>query len=171
MDQWKLDTPLGDDAEGTWKPGDAPLVQGPPLGTPKAKSGRSAFLLGTLLGLIVAGSGLAAWGISAGAFDSGRSDSRLTANALMDRINAGGVECREVRSGLERPVYSYDWGACMAGGERVGVMTFATSGALKAFSLKDGNSGRTVVKGSDWWIRTDTKNLAGRITKALATRS
>jgi hypothetical protein len=80
----------------------------------------------------------------------------LTARALMQRIDAGPVDCVATRTPLSQPVYAFDWGSCRLEGDEIQVLTFRASSALERYDHDAEDFGRWILRGDTWRVTGDS---------------
>lgn len=76
----------------------------------------------------------------------------LTARALMQRMDAGPVDCVATRTPLSQPLYAFDWGSCRLQGDDIQVLTFRTSWDRGRYDRNAEDFGRWVLRGDTWRV-------------------
>jgi hypothetical protein len=91
----------------------------------------------------------------------------LTARALMQRMNAGPIDCPATRTPLSQPLEAFDWGSCHIGTDQIEVLTFRSSLDRDRYNRGAEDLGRWVVSGDTWRISAASKDNAVAIKSEL----
>jgi hypothetical protein len=90
-----------------------------------------------------------------------------TAKSFIRELNAQGIDCRLIRSGVSQPQFSYDHDRCSVQGEILSIITFSRSSAREAYDEQAEDVGQYVIRGPDWRVTVSDAELADRLARLM----